>query len=136
MTIKKYIPVITKIIIFCMLLSIADSIKSEWNWIPYMLVCGWFSWMVMDVKDYKEENERYNKEKNKKEEIPLKGLMKFECWDKKEKKFWGDFRIHPQGFVAPATAEKDGYWIYDWDYDQKKLELYIRTKDKKTIKII
>jgi len=131
MTIKKYIPVLIKIVIFCMLLSIADSIESNWYWIPYMLICGWFGWMIMAVRDYKEENEEY-----KKEEISLKGLMKFQCWDKEEKKFWGDFRIHPQGFIAPATKSDGNNWIYDWEYDQKKLELYIRTKDKKTIKII
>ena len=28
----------------------------------------------------------------------------FRAWDKKEKKFWGDFRIHPQGFVAPVLG--------------------------------
>jgi len=52
-----------------------------------------------------------------------KNLILFEAWDKKEKKFWGDFRIHPQGFVAPATSHKDGEWIYDWDYDQKNIVL-------------
>jgi len=63
-------------------------------------------------------------------------LMKFQAWDKKHKKFWHDFRIHPQGFVAPATKSEGGSWIYDWDYPQDRIVLITGTgiKDRKRTK--
>jgi len=57
----------------------------------------------------------------------MKTIDKFRAWDKKKKKFWHDFRIHPQGFIAPATSHKDGKWIYDWNYNQKNIVLIYNT---------
>lgn len=52
--------------------------------------------------------------------------IKFRLWDKKQKKFWHDFRIHPQGTFHPATGHKAikgvDYWVYDYKYNQKHLE--------------
>ncbi len=48
---------------------------------------------------------------------------KYRLWDKKEKKFWHDFRIHPMGLLMPASSEADGKWIYASDYPQEDLVL-------------
>jgi len=124
---KKYISMIIKVLIFASLLSMSRNMSSGWHLAPQVLLCIWFGWMIAEQKILNEEIKKAREVKNR-----TWGLMKFQCWDKEKKKFWGDFRIHPQGFVAPATKEKDGHWVYNWDYDQSKLELYTSLKiDKK-----
>ena len=123
---NRYISMILKVLIFAILMALVDSIESIWYYIPFIIVCGWFGWMIAENDDNK------MRIKNQNENI-IKGLMKFQCWDKEKKKFWSDFRIHPQGIIAPAIAEKDGYWIYDWDYDQSKLELYTTLENIKSL---
>lgn len=128
---KKYISLIIKILIFVVLILGIHNIESAWYNIPMFLLAGWFGYMISNITDLKEKIKGY-----KTFEYLSTGFMIFKCWDKEKKKYWGDFRIHPQGLIAPATSsDKDGYWVYDWDYDQKKLVLYVRTKNKKIIKI-
>src|SRR6267154_2190262 len=50
-------------------------------------------------------------------DTPIQRVIKFRAWDKKQSKFWHDFRIHPFGMVYPATGYSDtGLWIYDPQY--------------------
>lgn len=129
---NKFIECIFIVIIFSILLSFAINIESQWKTAPQLLLILWFSLMVVKLMKTNEENEETNK---KLKGITTVGLMKFQCWDKELKKYWHDFRIHPQGFVAPATSSKDGLWVYDWEYDQDKLVLYIKIKGKKLIQV-
>lgn len=39
----------------------------------------------------------------------------FKAWDKKTKKWLGDFRIHPHGVILSVIGSKDGRWQYSTD---------------------